>query len=97
MLSNSQRKLKRTLDMRQPVDKCIFVSDRNVSGPVLQRSVLEPSELGRLGRAHALRFWKPWEQDLPSNDLVFPLQFFRPSVGSEFVSEDVIIIRKKMY
>ena len=41
------------LGMRQPVDKCIFVSDRNVSGPVLQRSVSGPSELGKLGRAHA--------------------------------------------
>ena len=41
-ISNSQRNLKRTLDMRQPVDKCIFVSDRNVSGPVLQRLVPGP-------------------------------------------------------
>ena len=49
MLCNSQRNLKRILGMRQPVDKCIFVSDRNVSGPVLQRSVSGPSELGGQG------------------------------------------------
>ena len=82
--------------MRQPVDKCIFVSDRNVSGPVLQRSVPGPSELGRLERAHAPPdSGSHGSKNFPSNDLLFPLQIFRPSDGSGLVSEDVINNNKK--